>query len=291
MKVKNIVAAAVLTVFSSAGTTLAWGPDGHKMVARLAVATLPADTPQFLRAESERLQFLNFEPDYWRDPIEEQLSPALRQGHDPDHHFHFELFGYGPLQPDRYSFLDWTRRENKDPRAIGVLPYRAMELFQRLRVSFRRWRAESDPKVAKDLEARIIDDAGILGHYIADAAEPLHTSIHTTGWALSDNPRGFTRESSIHARFEADYVHARIKDDDVKRLLRPVQVSEDPWISIYQELRRSHDQVIRLYELEKAMPFGPNNSDLAAASFVTERLADAAATLRDLWYMAYRTSK
>jgi len=61
-------------------------------------------------------------------------------------------------------------------------------------------------------------------------------------------------------------------------------------ISIYQELRRSHDQVIRLYELEKAMPFGPDNSDLAAASFVTERLADAAATLRDLWYTAYRTS-
>ena len=268
----------------------AWGPDGHRMTARLAAAALPPDAPQFLRAASERLQFLNYEPDFWRDPVEEALSPALRLGHDPDHHFKLELLEHGPLPPDRYSYFDWTRREDKNPRDIGVLPYRAMELFQRIRVAFRRWRVERDPKTAADLQARIIDDAGILGHYIADAAQPLHTTIHNNGWALADNPRGFSRSDTIHLRFEDQYVHAQLTDADVRPLMTTVQMMSDPLASIDRELRRANDEVSRVYELEQSTAFGAEDGDAAAKAFVAARLADGASTLRDLWYTAYRTS-
>ena len=281
----------VLAGLVGAGTSLAaWGPDGHQMVARLAASTLPGDTPAFLRSASERLQFLNYEPDFWRDPVEEHMSPALRQGHDPDHHFKLERFGRRPLPADRYSFLEWTVREHKDPRDIGVLPYRAMELFQRMRVAFRRWRQERDPTVAANLESRIVDDAGILGHYIGDAAQPLHTTIHNNGWALPENGRGFTRDHTLHLRFEHEFVHARMTDDRVRPLIPAARIIDDPLAAIYEELVRANDQVTRLYELERAEPFGPSSTAAESASFVAARLADGAATLRDLWYTAYRTS-
>ena len=43
---------------------------------------------------------------------------------------------------------------------------------------------------------------GWLGHYVADAAMPLHDSIHHDGWA-GDNPKGYTRDPNIHGRFES----------------------------------------------------------------------------------------
>ena len=135
--------------------TSAWGPDGHHMVARLAVAALPADMPAFFLKETERLMFLNFEPDVWRDPEEEGLSSALRRGHDPDHHFHLELFSPPTLPPDRYAFLKVLDREAKDAASVGVLPYRAMELFQRMRVGFRQWRSAPDQQTRAFVEARI----------------------------------------------------------------------------------------------------------------------------------------
>ena len=63
----------------------------------------------------------------WRDAEEQKSSPALRIGHDPAHRFHLELF-HPPQLPaaDRYSFLGELCREGKDPREVGILPYRAM---------------------------------------------------------------------------------------------------------------------------------------------------------------------
>jgi hypothetical protein len=260
------------------------------MIAQLAVESLPTDAPQFMTAGKKQLMFLNFEPDIWRDAKEEDLSPALRRGHDPDHRFHLEFFSPPQLPEDRYSFLNELCREGKDPRQVGILPYRAMELFQRLRVTFRQWRAASDPTTRNFLEARIIDDAGILGHYIADASEPLHTTVNTNGWDLPQNPQAYTRDNTLHNRFEGDFVRARIRDGDVRPLVRGLRVVNDGLPYIYAEIERAHDQVIPLYEFEKAEPFGVADADPRAAAFVAARLADAASTLRDLWYTAYRTS-
>jgi len=260
------------------------------MVARLAVVALPQDTPRFLTVEAERLMFLNYEPDAWRDPVEEKISPALRHGHDPDHHFHFELFSPAKLPDDRYAYMEQLGRLGKDPQSVGVLPWRAMELFQRMRVTFRQWRSAPDPATAHSLEARIVDDAGILGHYIADAAEPLHVTVNHNGWELPENPKDYTRDNTLHLRFEDEFVRARIKDRDVGPLMGQLQIVNDGLPYIYDEIRRSHAQVTRLYDLEKATSFGAKNADPNAAAFVAGRLADAASTLRDLWYTAYRTS-
>jgi hypothetical protein len=246
--------------------------------------------PPFMKREVRRLVFLNYEPDAWRDPAEEKLSPALRRGHDPDHHFHLELFSVPDLPPDRYGFPEALHRQSKDPAEVGVLPYRAMELFQRMRVAIRQWRSIRDKETAAFLEMRIVDDAGILGHYIADASEPLHVTVNHNGWELSENPENYTRDKTLHARFEADFIHSHVHDEDVAPLMRKLQTVSSGLPYIYSEIQRSHDQVIPLYKLEKELKFDATNNHPKAVAFAAERLADAASALRDLWYEAYRSS-
>jgi hypothetical protein len=273
--------------------TFAWGPDGHRMIAKEAVEGLPSDMPAFFISSLNQLMFLSFEPDVWRDSEEEKFSMALRLGADPDHHFHLELFHPPALPEDRYSYLDLLCRRGIDPQQAGMLPYRAMELFQRMRVDFRKWRAAraaSDVVTAKFLEDRIIDDAGILAHYIGDASQPLHTTNNHNGWEAQENPNGFTRDNTIHLRFEDAFVKANVHEGDVKPLVRKCHLVESGLPYIYQEIQRSNDQVESLYELDKFQRFGPDDNDPRARAFAARRLADAASVLRDLWYTAYITS-
>ena len=107
---------------------------------------------------------------------------------------------------------------------------------------------------------------------------------------LPDNPRRLSRSDTIHIRFEHEYVHAQITDADIRRLMAQARVLGDPLQSIHDEMRRAHDQVIRLYELEQSTPFGAGNTQAGAKALVAGRLADAAAVLRDLWYTAFITS-
>ena len=268
----------------------AWGRNGHELIARLAVKNLPPDMPLFFLEAQAQLEFLNPEPDSWRDRAERELHQALYRGHDPDHIFKFELFAPESLPLDRYSYTDALKSQGQQIPPVGMLPYRAMELFQRLRSTFRRWRVEEKAEVKRFLQARIIDDAGILGHYIADSAMPLHMSVNRNGWELPENPNSYTTEKTLHRRFESEFVNARISSPEIQPLVRPVKVADDVLAEIYAHMRRSYDNVIPLYELEKAEPFTSENQNPESHRFAVERLADAVSTLRDLWFTAFKTS-
>ena len=69
-------------------------------------------------------------------------------------------------------------------RDAGFLPFRIVELYQRIVSGWLRWRAEEDPLRRSWIEQRIVNDAGILGHYVTDASQPHHTTIHFNGWDL-----------------------------------------------------------------------------------------------------------
>ncbi len=278
-----------LLALAIASSASSWGSDGHRLIARLAVNNLPPDMPAFFTAAVSHLEFLNPEPDAWRDGEERKISTALALGHDPDHIFKFELYSPDVLPPDRYAFIENLAQQEKSPRPVGLLPYRAMELFQRMRVSWRRWRAV-DARTRGFLESQIINDAGLLGHYIADASQPLHMSVNRNGWELSENPRGYTRDNTLHARFESEFVKAHVAERHVQPLVRPVKAVDDGLQEIYAHMRRSFDCVNELYELELELPFGPERAKVEAVGFAAARMADAVSTLRDLWYTAYVTS-
>ena len=172
-----------------------------------------------------------------------------------------------------------------------MLPYRILEMTQTLRVDFRLWRAATDSAVRKDIEARIINDAGILGHYVGDGSNPHHVTVNHDGWVQADNPKGYSSARGFHSRFESQYVQTHLTGSDIQPLIPKVPQTIMPIRDgIWTYLRTSFGQLDRLYALDKIEPFGAQTQGADHKKFTAERLAAGATMLRDLWWTAWVTS-
>jgi hypothetical protein len=270
-----------------------WGTHGHELSGRAAAMKLPAETPRFFRNAANQLAYLNPEPDRWRSRDESNLDKALDSAAAPDHFLDLELVPPAAFNAvNRHDFTAELIKAGQKPTTTGFVPFRILELFQRLRVEFRLWRAEKNSNRRRWIEQRIINDAGILGHYVTDVANPLHTTIHYNGWS-GDNPKGyttFTRENGIHYRFEELYVQTHIQLNDALPLIGAARVIEKPREEIWNYLRASNTLVEQLYILDKQEPFDDKTVSLEHKKFVSARLAAGAQMLRDLWWTAWVTS-
>lgn len=285
------VAGVVLAATGATSARLFWGEHGHIIVGQAAANALPADMPEFFRKAGPQLAYLNPEPDRWRNSIERAKDPAMDGAHSTEHYVDFEKVpGNALAAPTRLAYLDSLHAAGIKGSGPGLLSFTALEVWQRLRVGFRDWRGAPNDQVRLWIEDRIINDAGILGHYVADGSNPHHTTQHHDRW-IGENPRGFTTERGFHSRFESQFVQARINLADVTpRVARDAVVRTDARREINQYLRHSFSLVERLYELDKQDPFNARNMSPEHKAFAAERLAAAATMLRDLWYTAWVTS-
>ncbi|QQS45712.1 MAG: hypothetical protein IPM66_17505 [Acidobacteriota bacterium] len=278
-----------------AATVRGWGPHGHEISGRAAAMRLPQRMPAFFRRSVDQLSYLNPEPDRWRERVESNLDRAMDSAAAPEHYLDMELVPEAAARAvNRYDFTAELIKAGQKPTTAGFVQYRILELFQRLRVEFRLWRAEKEPNKRRWIEQRIINDAGILGHYVSDTANPHHTTIHFNGWSGA-NPKGYTvyaRERGIHFRFEEEYVGAQIRLKDILPLvtMNP-RVFENPRQAIWDHLKKTHALVEELYILDKKEQFSATNTSPEHKSFVTARLAAGAGMLRDLWWTAWVTSE
>jgi hypothetical protein len=287
-----IIAFVVMTPLSGAR---GWGQRGHELTGRAAAMKLPEQAPKFFRKAVDQFGYLNPEPDRWRDRAESDLDKAFDSAQAPDHFIDLELVP--PAASDavnRYDFTAELIKAGQKPTTVGFVPFRILELFQSLRVQFRLWRAELDPNKRKWIEQRIINDAGILGHYVSDAANPHHSTIHYNGWS-GDNPKSYTvytreRNQGIHYRFEELYVQTHIQLNDALPLVGKERVIAKPREEIWNYIRSSNALVEQLYILDNQEKFNAETKSPEHKKFVSERLAAGAQMLRDLWWTAWVTS-
>jgi len=118
-------------------------------------------------------------------------------------------------------------------------------------------------------------------HFVGDASQPLHVSVHYNGWGNYPNPNGYSNSRTIHARFETALVKAAASDAGVAAGIgayRPSAAPIEARVATY--LRASLAAVPRVYALEAAGAIDVASPD--AAALVIERLAAGAAMLRDL---------
>jgi hypothetical protein len=272
-----------------------WGQHGHQLSGRAAAMKLPDQTPKFFRKAVDQLSYLNPEPDRWRSRDESNLDKALDSAYAPDHFLDLELVPPAAFDAvNRYEFTAELIKAGQKPTTAGFVPFRILELFQSLRIQFRLWRAEQDSNKRRWIEQRIINDAGVLGHYVSDVANPHHTTIHFNGWS-GENPKGyavFTREQNqgIHYRFEELYVQSHIQLNDVAPLIGKERVIDKPREEIWNYLRSSNALVEQLYILDKQERFNAETKSPDHKKFVSGRLAAGAQMLRDLWWTAWVTS-
>ncbi len=278
----------------------AWGPTAHRVIARAAVRALPPDVPGFLAREIDWIGERSVAPDSWRASSE----PFIKMEEDPNHEWYMEQFAFlHPIPRSRTAFIlaiydEHRRLEATDPAAAammnvrwtGTLPYQAVEIEERLKVAFREWRAQ---RAAGQDTAFIERDAafyvGWLAHYVGDAAMPLHTSVQHDGWQ-GDNPRGYTRDGSIHWRFENDFVNLiGLGENQLLPRMAPARRLPDPFSDILAFLDRSHTRVEAVYQLDQQGAFRDAASK-PGRDLVLTCTAEAAAMLRDFVATAWWAS-
>jgi hypothetical protein len=283
--IATALAFLICSTFIFAPPGHSWGDEGHRWINAVAAERLPQDMPAFFRNAGPRLSFLGPEPDRWRDSKE--LYKALTEVNAPDHFIDIDKAeNFAALPNTRYEYADWLRSVGKEPTDIGFLPYSILEGYQKVQVLFRMWR---DPKHAAEreqIEQNIIYYAGVLGHYVADGSQPLHTTIHYNGWTTTANPDYFTREP-LHWRFEGEYVKAQIKPEDFKGLVKTASKLKDPFADTMSFLFESFKQSPELYRMEKTARWDDKNRNPKSKEFVAARLAAGAQMLANLWYTAW----
>lgn len=301
----RLLAVAVWSLALS-GQAWAWGATGHREIARVAIRALPPEVPAFVRSPDAvaRVAELAREPD---------RSKGAGQPHESDrdaaHYVDFDDAGRvlgGPsieaLPPTRVAYQKALAAVGTDEVEAGYLPYALADGWQQLVKDFAYWRVAAAAErratsperaawFAQDRalrEALVIRDLGVWAHFVGDASQPMHLSIHYNGWGDYPNPEGFT-QAKVHGAFEGAYVRANIAAIDVARMLPPYAPCPRPVAACVRDyLKAGHSQVLAYFRLEKAGGFAPG--DPRGRAFVEARLAAGAAQLRDFVVDAWRAS-
>jgi hypothetical protein len=264
----------------------AWGNEGHRLINRLGAQALPADTPAFLRSEAAvtEIEYLGPEPDRWRSPAEPELNAAQA----PEHFIDLELAdALAPLPHRRFDFEAKAFAAGQRPDKIGLQPWEADEVWERLKAAFREYRQLSaNHQDTQPVEDAVLFYAGWLGHYVGDASQPLHTTVQYNGWT-GPNPNGYTTEHKIHWQFEGPFVAANLHAAEVQPLMTPLHVIDGDMFDNYMAyIRHTATYMEKVYQLEKAGGFvGAGTPE--SRQFTADRLAAGASMLRDMIYTAW----
>ena len=269
-----------------------WGNEGHSAINRVAAQKLPPEVPSFLRDAADQLAYLGPEPDRWR----ERTELALKLSQEPDHYINLERLDGMTLPPDRYSFyLQLYEKRDQTPgkpdyllpEKVGLQPYIAIEVYERLVVALREYRHALLEHRNPEFAARdAIFYAGWLGHYVADGSNPMHTTVQHNGW-VGPNPNGYTTANTIHWRMEGTFVAANQKQLQFADLV-PVspRLLTNPFQDYLTYLWDSHQYVEKVYQLEKTGGFDGEGTP-ESREFIRQRMAAGAQMLRDMWYSAW----
>ena len=233
-----VAVASLLVAAAPASAAFAWGATGHRLIGRLGVATLPDDLPGFLRTPQavEAVGELAREPDRWKGSGLEH-DPDRNPAHYVDIGDDGKIAG-GPalaaLPATRSDYETALHAAGTDSYHAGYLPYSIVDGWQQLTKDLAYWRVltvaiprERDPDrkawLQRDLvrrEALTLRDLGVWAHYVGDASQPMHVSIHHDGWGAYPNPQGYTEEK-VHVPFESAFVRANIDQAVVRAAMTP----------------------------------------------------------------------
>ena len=102
-------------------------------------------------------------------------------------------------------------------------------------------------------EQLILRDLGTWAHFVEDASQPMHVSLHYNGWAPDPNPDGFVTGPGLHAKFESAFVNANVQEADIEALVEPFHHCDDTVQACTEQyLTATARWTTRLYQLEKA---------------------------------------
>jgi hypothetical protein len=316
--------ACALTLTVVVSPAFAWDYEGHRIVNQLALAGLPADFPDFVRAPAaaDRIAFLAGEPDRWRNtpdlPIKhangmdhyldiEQLADAGLDAAtvSPLRYEFATAFAQGrAAHPENFPAIDPAKNADHSREWPGFLPWAITEYYGKLSSAFsylKTFREAGTPEEIANAEANIIYLMGVMGHYVGDGSQPLHVTKHHNGW-VGDNPNHYSTWARIHAYIDGGFIaesgitaeKLTPRAREAKPLLPATATSpRDPMFNaVMAYLIAQHDRVEPLYQLDKEHKFDAKNPEASAEgrAFIEEQLLRGGEMLSDIWLTAWRNA-
>lgn len=258
----------LLTAFCLLPSTCsyAWGPAAHRLANNWAVQILPPGIRSFFEANRQFLIDHANDPDDW---IKKDRYERMR------HYIYLDKYGLFPYLslPHAYKRALEKHGSGKIARA-GVLPWQIGEYSLRL---------TNDLKAQKWEAAKL--DAAVLGHYVADAHDPLHTTQNFDGQ--------LTAEAGLAARFGTALIDRyanffMFRSDDAVKI-------DDPTEYAFQTVLESNTWVDQIIWADRRSLEGlPGFNDDYFDRFYTQigsqaarEISGAAHDIGSYWYTAW----
>lgn len=201
-----------------------WGFHAHKKINRTAVFTLPAPLLRFYKNNVDYLTERSVSADKRRYVLD---------GEAAHHYLDTEFYGDGFLEGALPGWTEMKQRfTEKKLRENGILPWHILRVTRRLTQAF------------QDRDSiRILRYSADLGHYIADAHVPLHTTRNYNGQLSGQTGIHGFWESRIPELFSHRYDYFTGK---------AVYIADLPG-TVWKIIRDSHHAVDSVLSIEKAL--------------------------------------
>jgi hypothetical protein len=312
LKLRPLLACVIgFGAMAAAPAAFAWGARGHEMISAAAVEGLSADVPAFLRTRIARDQVSLLGRESDRSRGAGKTHDAERDsGHYINTADDGTVAGLFPLSALPLMRWQYDKAINAAGAPYpGYLPYAEIDAYQQVVKDFAYWRtskiASRNAKskadrdwFAAELKLRemiIIRDIGFMSHFVADASQPLHVSVHSYDWdaypdPMTYPPPGQPKEiSSFHSYYEGPFVKAHVTPAALKAAMtpyRPCDCAVEQRVAAF--IAATLAQVKPLFAMVQAGDV--KSASPAAVAFTTARLAAGASETRDMIEDAWRAS-
>lgn len=262
MKKRSLILATVvvLVVIFPIKTLNSWGFFGHIRINKMAVFTLPPEMIGFYK------RYIDYVSEHAVDPDKRRYASKVEA---PRHYIDIDHYGNDTLDafdavPERWS--DAVVKYTEDTlQAYGIVPWHINSMMYWLTDAFKD----------KNVE-RILYLSADLGHYIADAHVPLHTTKNYNGQ--------LTGQRGIHGFWESRI--PELTADDYNYFVGRADYISSPLSYAWQTVRASHSAVDSVLDFERIL----NNKFPADQKYTYENRGASVMKQYSLEYtMAYNT--
>jgi hypothetical protein len=188
-----------------------WGFMGHQRINRLAIFTLP---PEMIAFYKKNIRFI----------VEHSVAPDQRRyavvGEAPKHFIDLDIYGDSATYKLPFYWKDAVEKFSEDSlMKHGIVPWHIQSMKFQLTKAFQE----------KDAY-RILKISAEMGHYIADANVPLHTSSNYNGQK--------TNQLGIHAFWESRLVE--LFSGNYNFFVGQAEYLSKPTLRIWENVRKAN---------------------------------------------------
>lgn len=300
----------------------AWGERGHDLITRIAVQHMRDKTddnaalmrPFLLR--DHMLGHLSNTPDIvWRA---DYMSDEARSANSPTHYINLEKVIDGVEKWDDFprDFQEYRalcKSKGRDTNDVGTAPWRILQLYKLIVEELTNLDAKPDELKEKHINQALVY-SGLMSHFVADLANPHHTSANHDGQLTGNKGLHAYFESMVVAELSFELADKALRKASSRRLWltnysskERAEIVNDPQKLVWALVANSHTNLERLTKLDDRYSIitkssvDPESGKQQSAErkaaktvakhyqrMVVERLAVGADALARLWVLAWK---